>query len=254
MILTIDIGNTNIVFGFWLENKLVTSLRAETRQNRSADEYYVFISPFLSKLKIAEKDIKKIIVSSVVPKLEYEFTKFCKEYLHKKPVFISDIKDKLKLKIKIDKPEELGADRIVNSLAAINIYKRTPIVIIDLGTATTFDVVDKNGAYIGGIIAPGINLSFDALQKAAAKLPKIDIAKPRNIIGKNTKNAMQSGLYYGYASMIEGMINKISIELGKKPFVIATGGLSSLFEEVKIINEFDENLTLKGLKMIGDRI
>ncbi|HCR85197.1 MAG TPA: pantothenate kinase, partial [Alphaproteobacteria bacterium] len=143
---------------------------------------------------ITPKNIQKIIVSSVVPQVKYEFTKFCKEYLNKKPVFISDIKDKLKLKIRIEKPEELGADRIVNSLAAQHIYKRTPLVIIDLGTATTFDVVDKNGGYIGGIIAPGINLSLDALQKAAAKLPKITVTKTKNIIGKNTVTAMQSGI------------------------------------------------------------
>jgi type III pantothenate kinase len=250
MLLTIDIGNTNIVFGFFNKEKLVSTFRLETRHNISRDEFFIFISPFLNRLKISEKDIKKIIVSSVVPKLRFELEKFCETYLNKKPIFVSDIKNKLGLKIKIDKPEELGADRVVNSIAALKIYKKTPLIIIDFGTATTFDVVNEKGEYIGGAISTGINLSLDALQKATAKLPKITIEKTSKIIGSDTISAMQSGIYNGYASLVEGMVNKISKELSKKPFVIATGGLASLFEDLKVIDVIDDELTLKGLRLI----
>ena len=158
------------------------------------------------------------------------------------------------LVIKLSKPEEVGADRIVNAVAVKTHYK-FPAVVVDFGTATTFDVVDAEGAYCGGVIAPGVNLSMSALHQAAAKLPRINIKKPNNVIGKETVEAMQSGIYWGYVSMIEGLVARISKEMGVKPYVIATGGLASLFAQgTSVIEKIDEDLTLKGLIAIHQQL
>lgn len=251
MLLVIDIGNTNIVFGVYDGDELKLNFRLETRCNITRDEFYIAIKPFIQKLGINDNDFGGVIISSVVPQIRFELEQFCEQYLGKKPVFASGIKEKLNLKINLKNPEEIGGDRIVNSIAALEIYNKAPLVIIDFGTATTFDVINEAREYCGGVIATGINLSLNALEKAAAKLPKIDIKKPEKIIGDDTKSAIQSGIYNGYASMIEGLLSKIEVELGKKPFVIATGGLAKLFESLKCINEVNDELTLQGLRIIS---
>lgn len=254
MLLTIDIGNTNIVFGFFDGEELKLSFRLETRHNISRDEFYIAIKPFIQKLGINDNAFSGVIVSSVVPQIRFELEQFCENYLNQKCVFVSDIKEKLGLKINLKKPEEIGGDRIVNSIAALEIYNKAPLVIIDFGTATTFDVINGYKEYCGGVIATGINLSLNALEKAAAKLPKIEVEKTDKVIGDDTKSAMQSGIYNGYASMIEGLLNKIEQELGEKPFVIATGGLAKLFEELEYIDIVDDELTLKGLRIIASNL
>ncbi len=254
MLLTIDIGNTNIVFGFFNEKrsdyKLLGSFRVETRHNRTADEYFALFQP--NYLAISNSPVTAIIIASVVPQTKYEIENFCKKHLGLKPINISDIKDKLGIKINLDSPEEVGADRLVNSVAAYKLYKN-PAIIIDFGTATTFDVIDGKGNYQGGAIAPGINLSISALQQAASKLPKISIEKPSKAIGKSTKQAMQSGIYYGYLGMVERLVDEIKRENKLKSTVIATGGLAKFYKSPKI-DHVDDELTLKGLKIIYDKI
>lgn len=258
MLLTIDIGNTNIVFGFFNEkisdHKVLGSFRLETSHNRTADEYFAFFQPNFEKISKKNKDsnITSIMIASVVPQTKYEIEKFCKKHLDIKPINISDVKEKLGIKINIDNPEEAGADRLVNAVAAYKLYKK-PSIIIDFGTATTFDVIDGKGNYQGGAIAPGINLSITALHQAASKLPKISIEKPSKAIGKSTKTAMQSGIYYGYLGMVERLIEEIKGETKEKPIVIATGGLAKFYKSPKI-NYIDDELTLKGLKIIYDKL
>jgi type III pantothenate kinase len=211
----------------------------------------------LSHGDIAFKDINDVIFSSVVPQANFEFEKFCSKYLEIEPINISQIREQLPINIDMDKPEEVGADRLVNSIAAYEKQKpnnKNPIIIVDFGTATTFDVVDINSkskpTYMGGAISPGIELSLAALHQKAASLPKISAAKPEKAIGKNTKQAMQAGIYNGYMGLIEKNIEEISCQLGKNTLNIATGGLASLFKDCKKIDHIEENLTLEGLEII----
>jgi len=252
MLLAVDIGNTNIVLGlFDEENRQLSSLRMETIRTRSSTEYLSALEHFLA----AHPPITSIIISSVVPQANGPFKKFCADSLKIKPFFVSDEIENLGIKILIDNPQEVGADRIVNAIAFFHKYKRAGI-IIDFGTATTFDVVSQNGDYLGGMISPGINLSLAALTIAAAKLPQITIAKPQQVIGKSTVTAMQSGLYYGYLGLIEKSVEEITGEMQKsnieEPLVIATGGLAGFFAESKAIEKIEENLTLDGLIIINN--
>jgi type III pantothenate kinase len=181
----------------------------------------------------------------VVPAADFPIKTFCEKYLKKKPVMVT--RKNVPIKVDLDTPDEVGADRLVNALAIIEFYK-TPAIVIDFGTATTFDVIDAKGRYAGGAIAPGINLSVEALHRAAAKLPKVNIKKPRSVIGKNTVEAIQSGIFFGYLGLIEGIVENITKEMGAKPFVLATGGLAHLFQpHTKVIHKVDDELTLKGL-------
>ncbi len=253
MLLAVDIGNTNIVFGFYYGAKLRKSLRLETKRNASV-EYY---KKFFVKNKIKQDSIKQIIVCSVVPQTKNNFEKFCKEHFKIKPFEVADNIDKLGIKIKLKNPKEVGADRVVNAIAYFKKYKKAGI-IIDFGTATTFDVVDDKGNYLGGMISPGINLAIKAFSDAAAKLPTIKIAKPTKVIGNSTITAMQSGIYFGYLGLIEKSISEIAGEMKKfgirtKPKVIATGGLARFFAECKTIDDIAENLTLDGLFIINER-
>lgn len=253
MLLAVDIGNTNIVFGFYTGKKLQKALRLETKRKASADYY----KKFFQKNKISEDKIDNIIVCSVVPQTKNSFAKFCIDYFKVRPFDISENIDKLGIKIKLKNPKEVGADRVVNAIAYYKKYKKAGIVI-DFGTATTFDVVDDNGNYLGGMISPGINLAIKALSDTAAKLPNIKIAKPTKAIGNSTVAAMQSGIYFGYLGLIEKSIAEIAGEMKKigirtKPKVIATGGLARFFEECKLIDSIEENLTLDGLFIINER-
>lgn len=249
MILAADIGNTNIVFGLYEKNgRLKKTLRLETRRNASVSYY----SAFFKKHKIKSREITSVIVSSVVPQTKKNFEKFCKTELKQKPFDVSDSLHKLGIKIKIDKPSEVGADRVVNSIAFFHKFQRAGVVI-DFGTATTFDVVDAHGNYLGGMISPGVNLALAALSEAAAKLPKIKVAKPGRAIGRSTLQAMQSGLYYGYKGLIERSVKEIASELGKKPYTVATGGLARFFADSPYIDSVEENLTLDGLFIINQK-
>ncbi|MAE51343.1 MAG: pantothenate kinase [Micavibrio sp.] len=249
MLLVIDIGNTNTVFAVFDGDVLTASYRCVTNADKTADEYAAFFFG-LSKTDIKNGDITSILVSSVVPETHIHMRQFCKHYLRTDPVFISA--NMLDIKVDLDKPDEIGADRLVNTAAVIEHYQ-TPAIVIDFGTATTFDVIGAGGVYQGGAIAPGINLSLNALAQAAAKLPKINFKKPENVIGTSTISAMHSGIYWGYVGLIEGIITRAKKELGNDNcMVIATGGLARVFEDdVTLINLVDSDLTLKGLHAIS---
>jgi type III pantothenate kinase len=249
MFLAIDCGNTNIVFAVY-KNGDHTTWRCKTDSRKTADEYASWLMPLLTHENIAFEDIDSALISSVVPNANFNLERLCTKYFKVTPRFIKSDDVKIDLKIDLPHPETLGADRIVNSVAAKAKYD-LPIIIIDFGTATTFDVVNQQGDYCGGVIAPGINLSLDALHNAAAALPKISIEKTPKVIENTTVTAMQSGLYWGYVSMIEGMVDRMADELGDKPTVIATGGLAPIFADgTDKIHHVDGDLTLKGLRLI----
>lgn len=236
MLLAIDAGNTNIVFAIYDGEAQVEKCRLETNGK---------IPETINDIAQKYPDIHQVIISSVVPKVNDAIEKSCSYLLKTDPVFIRH--DNAGIDITLDTPNEVGADRLVNAVAVMAHYK-SPAIIVDFGTATTFDVVNDKGQYCGGVIAPGINLSLQALHMAAAKLPEVSVEKPEKVIGTNTVDAMQSGIYWGYIGLIEGTIKRITKEMGVDPFILATGGLAPLFETgTKVINAVDQDLTMKGL-------
>lgn len=251
MLLAVDVGNTNIVFAvFGLKGKLTGTWRLSSDRKRTADEYAISVTKLLEIQGITLADITGVIISSVVPQTVFPLKSFCRQYIKMEPLIIGEEQVKLPLKVKIDRPNEVGSDRVVNAAAAFEIYKK-PIIVIDFGTATTFDVIDAKGDYQGGTIAPGIHLSMEALHRAAAKLPEIAVEKPRKVIGKNTIDAMQSGVYWGYVGLLEGITTRIKKEFGAPMKVIATGGLAPLFAKAtSVIDELEPNLTINGLLKI----
>lgn len=247
MLLAIDAGNTNIVFAVYDGDARIQSWRCKTDAARTADEYAALLMQLLPAANLTFKHIREAIIASVVPEANFHLRRLCEQYFHCPVQVVGS--DPLDLDIAIDllKPEEIGADRIVNAVAVKQCY-RAPAIVVDFGTATTFDVIDGNNTYRGGAIAPGVNLSMNALHSAAAKLPRIGIKRPQSVIGNDTVSAMQSGIYWGYIGLIEGMIQRIGVEMEGKPFVIATGGLAPLFASgTTLIETTDEDLTLKGL-------
>ena len=239
MLLAIDAGNTNIVMAVYDGDEQLCFERIETHDD---------VGALFESLKVKFSDIQSILVSSVVPNVNDHITDSAKSIFSISPVFVDY--QMIGVEVNVDHPKEVGADRLVNAVAVIEQYKK-PAIIIDFGTATTFDVIDNDGRYCGGVIAPGINLSLEALHNAAAKLPDVPIKKPETVTGKNTVHAMQSGLYWGYIGMIEGTLKRLSNEMGVTPFIIATGGLAPLFAEgTDVIETTDENLTMKGLVAI----
>lgn len=247
MLVAIDAGNTNIVFALYDGEKVLQSWRCKTDAGRTADEYASWLYPLFASANLKFENIRSAIISSVVPDANFNLRRLCEKNFNCPVTMVKEDMKALGLTIKLAKPEEVGADRIVNAIAVKTHYSY-PAIVVDFGTATTFDVVDADGAYCGGVIAPGVNLSMNALHQAAAKLPRVGITRPAKVIGGDTVSAMQSGIYWGYISMIEGMITRISQEMGVTPIVIATGGLSSLFARgTDSINQTDEELTLKGL-------
>ena len=253
MLLAIDAGNTNVVFAVFDGKERRAVWRCKTDAARTADEYIAFLSQLCEIEKITFKSITEVIVSSVVPDVNFPLRLMAFQAFGKKAKFIGkEIKD-VGVKIKLDKPEEIGADRLVNAVAVLKHYK-APAIVVDFGTATTFDVIDKGG-FCGGAIAPGVNLAISALHMAAAKLPKVSITQPKKAIGTNTVSAIQSGIYWGYVGLVEGMIKRLSAEMKTKPLIIATGGLAPLFEEnIPLINVIDNELTLKGLLSIHESL
>ena len=253
LIFVVDVGNTNIVLGVYECDELKFHWRIETDRNRSADEYGMIIKSLFDFSNLSFTQISGIIISSVVPPIMFSLERMCQKYFHVKPIVVGP-GIKTGLDLKIDNPREVGADRIVNAVAAIHEYG-SPLIIIDFGTATTFCYINENRQYMGGAIAPGINISTEALYSKAAKLPRIEIARPEGgVIGKNTVASMQSGVLYGYVGQVEGIVKRMLEETAKKPSVIATGGLSQLIaNESDMIDIVDPFLTLKGLQLIYKR-
>ena len=249
MLLAIDIGNTNIVLGVYREEELVACWRLATDVHKMADEYAVLLSSLFSNERLAKSEIKASAISCVVPPLLPIFQEVCREHVKVEPLVVGP-GIKTGVRILIDNPRELGADRIVNAIAARRLYG-TPAIVIDFGTATIFDVVSREGDYLGGAIAPGIGISAEALYREAAQLPRIELALPKKVIGKNTVASMQSGVLFGYVALVEGMVGRIVEELGEEAKVIATGGLAGVIaRETSAIQVVNLNLTLEGLRLI----
>ena len=250
MLLAIDAGNTNVVFAIYEKEEMRGQWRISTDVKRTADEYAVWLIQLMEMVAILPEHISVSMIACVVPPAMFELKQLCKRYFHTAPLVVGEQGINCGIAVKIDSPSELGADRLVNAYAAWQKY-RSPLIIIDFGTATTFDVVNGMGEYIGGVIAPGVNLSLHALQQAAARLPNVAIHRPNTVIATETVSAMQSGIYYGYIGLIEGIVEGITKELGKKPKIIATGGLAGLYaESANIIEQVEPDLTIWGLKEI----
>jgi len=251
MLLAIDSGNTNTVFAVFDDaGEVLGEWRSSSDNYRTADEFGVWLFQLMAIADISPDVIDAAIIASVVPANLFDLKTLCRKYFHNEPIVIGDPGVDLGLDVLMDQPEEVGADRLVNAVAAHARYGG-PLVVVDFGTATTFDVVDANGSYCGGVIAPGVNLSLEALHMAAAKLPRVAIGRPERVIGKGTIEAMQSGIYWGYVSLVEGIVGRISEEFGEQMIVVATGGLASLFvQSTEAIESADPELTLRGLHAI----
>ncbi len=250
MLLAIDSGNTNIVFALFDGDQVKGEWRSSTDPERTADEFGVWLNQLMAMEGIDRKQVKACIIASVVPAMVFSLKQLCRKYFGCEALVVGDDGVNLGLHILLDRPEEVGADRLVNAIAAHRCYPG-PLIVIDFGTATTFDVVDAQGNYCGGAIAPGINLSLEALHAAAAKLPRVAIGRPRTVIGRATVPAMRSGVYWGYVGLIEGLVARIQEEFGATMTVVATGGLAPLFmEATTAIQHLDPDLTLRGLLQI----
>ncbi|VEF49976.1 putative transcriptional acitvator, Baf family [Bacillus freudenreichii] len=252
LIFVLDVGNTNTVLGVYDHDHLKYHWRFETNRHKTEDEYGMIIKSLFEHVGIRFDHIKGIIISSVVPPIMFTMEKMCKKYFKVKPLVVGP-GIKTGLNIKYENPREVGADRIVNAVAGIHEYG-SPLVIVDFGTATTFCYINEKAEYTGGVIAPGIGISTEALYSKAAKLPRIEITHVDEIIGKNTVAAMQAGILFGFVGQVEGIVNRIFEKSKKKPTVIATGGLATLISsETKLIEIVDHDLTLKGLHLIYKR-
>ena len=252
MLLAIDIGNTNITMGVFDGERLVATWAVSTDTKKTADEYAVLLTSLLSGSGLAFEDIDQISIACVVPPLLATIEDLCARYINNVHPLIVGPGIKTGVRILMDNPREVGADRIVNTAAAHRLYGGT-VIVVDFGTATTFDVISKNGDYLGGAIAPGIGIMADALFTRTSKLPTVELIAPEKTIGKNSVEAMQSGIMFGYVGLIENLVTRIRKELGEKAKVIATGGLSVLFaSETKIIDKVNKDLTLIGLRLIHE--
>lgn len=250
MLLAMDAGNTNTVFAVFDGEKLLGQWRISTDAKRTADEYGIWLLQILERAGIQPSAIKNAVVSSVVPQLLFDLRMLCKKYFDCELMIVGAPGVKAGISVKIDRPQEVGADRVVNALAAWRRHSAA-LIVVDFGTATTFDVVNAAGEYIGGVIAPGINLSLEALHAAAAKLPNVAILRPERVVGTNTVSAMQSGIYFGYTGLIEGIISRIRAECAISMRVIATGGLAPLYARATpAIEQLEPDLTIWGLKYI----
>ena len=251
MLLTIDIGNTNVTLGLYNEDTLGSHWRLATDHARMPDEYGLQFLGLLQNAGHTMKDLKAICLASVVPQLTGRVVQACREYLEKDP-FIVDVGIRTGIKVRYEDPKAVGADRIADAVAVMYMYGG-PACVIDFGTATTFNALTKDGEYLGGAITAGINLATEALFVHAAKLPRIDLQRPPSVIGRNTVHAMQAGLLFGYVSMVEGMVERFRKELGKEMKVIATGGLSAIIaQETDVIQIIAPWLTLDGLRILWD--
>ena len=254
MILLIDVGNTNIVLGIHDNEKYIASWRISTDSKKTSDEYSIQVMQLFNQAKLNPEEVEGIIISSVVPNIMHSLENMLRKCFCHEPIIVGP-GIKTGINIKYDNPREVGADRIVNAVAAYEIYKR-PVIIIDFGTATTFCAVKGNGDYLGGCICPGIRISSDALFERAAKLPRVELEVPKSVICKNTVTSMQAGILFGYIGQVEYIVKKMKEEMKKlktneEPFVIATGGLANLIaKETDVIDKVDSELTLEGLKLL----
>jgi type III pantothenate kinase len=252
MLLAIEQGNTNTLFAVHDGERWIAQWRAATDPARTADEYAVWLSQLLAMANLSLAAVDGCIISSVVPQSIFNLRNLSRRYLKVEPMIIGENVE-LGIAVRIEKPSEAGADRLVNAVGAHITYPGA-LLVIDSGTATTFDIVAADGAFEGGVIAPGINLSMQALHAAAARLPRVAIQRPPRVIGKDTVGAMQSGIYWGYVCLIEGLIGRIKAEYAAPLTVIGTGGVASLFEgATKAIDRFDHDLTILGLLEIARR-
>jgi type III pantothenate kinase len=253
MLLAIDAGNTNVVFAVHDGVEWRGRWRIATDPNRTSDEYAVWLLALMSYAGLKPADVNRCVIGTVVPVALYNLRRLCRDWFGNEPLIARSVLN-WGFEIKVDQPQEVGADRLLNALAAHHHY-HGPLIVIDLGTATTFDVVDEKGAYLGGVIAPGINLSIEALHRAAARLPRIGIGRPQSAIGRNTVSAMQSGIFWGYVGMIEGIVTRIRNEADfPRMKVIATGGLAPLLAEgTTLIERIDPDITLEGLRLLAER-
>lgn len=252
MLLAIDAGNTNVVFAVYDGNDRRGQWRAATKFPRTADDYAVWLTPLMAMRGLEAADVTDVIIASVVPPAMFDLETLCRTYFNVEPMIVGRNVD-LGLEIIMDEPHTPGADRLANAVAAHHHYGG-PAIVVDFGTGTNFDVIDENGAYRGGVIAPGINLSLEALHAVSAQLPRIAVARPERVIGGGTVAAMQSGIYWGYVGLIEGLVTRIQHEFGRKMTVIATGGLAPLFAGgTAMIEKIDPDITLLGLLEIWRR-
>lgn len=256
MILVIDVGNTNIVLGAYKNEELISEWRLSTNPFATADEYGIKVVQLFLQNKIDPSDVEGIIMSSVVPNIMYSIEHMVRKYFEIDPIIVGP-GIKTGINIKYDNPKEVGADRIVNAVAVHEKYKRNSIVI-DFGTATTFCSLLKNGDYLGGVICPGLKISADALFSKAAKLPRVELMKPKKIICRNTVSSMQAGIVYGYIGLVEYIVEKMKKEMmavdKEEPYVVATGGLAKLIsEKPSVVDVIDPFLTLEGLRFIYEK-
>jgi type III pantothenate kinase len=253
MLLVMDVGNTNTVLGVYAGERLVAHWRLTTVRDRTVDEYGILARNLLSLASIDATAIDALIIASVVPPLNGVLEAMARTYFHLKPLFVEP-GIKTGMPILYDNPQEVGADRIVNGVAAYERY-RTALIVVDFGTATTFDGISAKGEYLGGAIAPGLTISAEALFQRAARLPRVDIRRPPAVIGRNTTHSVQSGLFHGYLSLVQGMVTRMRSEMGGKARGIGTGGLvAPLDTELRaILDDLDPNLTLEGLRILYER-
>src|SRR5256714_1866675 len=252
MLLVIDVGNTNTSLGVYEGARLVTHWRLTTVRARTVDEWGVHARNLFALAGLDFKAIDAIAIASVVPPLNFTLKRMAEVYFQITPLFVDDTVD-TGVPILYQPPSDVGADRIVDAVAAIHKYG-APSIIVDFGTATTFDAINSKGEYLGGVISPGIMISSDALFERAAKLPRVEIRRPRSVIGSATVESMQSGLYHGYVGLVDGILKKMIDEVGGEPKIIATGGLAPLIaKRSEFIHEVDQNLTLNGLRLVYER-
>ncbi len=250
MLLAIDCGNTNTVFSIWDGARFAATWRIATDHRRTGDEYFVWLSSLMMLTK-TEAQISEVIISSTVPRVVFNLRVLCSRYFDCRPLLVGKPECKLPVAPRVDSGTTVGPDRLVNTVGGFDRHGGD-LIIVDFGTATTFDVVDSDGAYVGGVIAPGVNLSLEALASAAAALPHIDIAKPARAIGTNTVACMQSGVYWGYVGLIEGIVREVRRERDRPTKVIATGGLASLFAQgTELFHSIEDDLTMHGLVLIN---
>jgi len=250
MLLAIDCGNTNTVFSIWDGERFIFSGRTSTEWQRTADQYYVWLSS-LMQFQNVDVEITEVIVSSTVPRVVFNLRVFSDRYFNCRPLVVGKESCALPVDVRVDEGTAVGPDRLVNTVAGFDLFGGD-LIVVDFGTATTFDVVAQDGAYIGGVIAPGVNLSLEALHNAAAALPHVDITKPQAVIGTNTVACMQSGVFWGYIGLIKEITARIKAERGREMKVISTGGLAPLFQQSDtLFDEFNDDLTMHGLVVIN---